>query len=68
MADWPIQRPSAHSHIGLQRTGFPKIDIWKFESSQPSHTVLLFWRVGRLYGKVPTFRALARTGSVFGAY
>jgi hypothetical protein len=35
--------------------------IPRFESWRPSHTVLLFWRVGRLCGKVPTFRALART-------
>jgi hypothetical protein len=33
-----------------------------------SHTVLLFWRVGRFCGKVPTIRALARTNSVSGAY
>ena len=35
--------------------------ICKFESWRPSHAVLLFWRVGRLSGKVPIFRALART-------
>ena len=38
------------------------------KSFHPSHTVLLFWRVGRLCGKVPTFRGLARTDSVSGAY
>ena len=44
-----------------------EIDTWKFESFRPSHTVLLFWPVGRLCGKVPTFRALARDHSVSGA-
>jgi len=33
-----------------------------------SHTVLLFWHVGRLYRKALTFRALARTDSVSDAY
>ena len=32
-----------------------------------SHAVLLFWRVGRLTGKLPTFRALAHDYSVSGA-
>ena len=44
------------------------ISLSRFESFQPSHAVLLFRRVGRLCGRVPTFRALARTDSVSGAY
>ena len=42
--------------------------IRRFESWRPSHTVLLFWHVGRLYRKALTFRALARTDSVSDAY
>ena len=42
--------------------------IYRFKSSDTSHTILLFWHVGRLYRKVQTFRALARTNSVSDAY
>ena len=44
------------------------IGISEFESWYPSHTVQLFWPIRRLCGKVPTFRALARTDSVSGAH
>jgi hypothetical protein len=33
----------------------------RFESFQPSHAGQLFWRVGRLCGKAPIFRALLAT-------
>jgi hypothetical protein len=48
--------------------GVGGIAIYRFESFHPSHTVLLFGRVGRLCGKLPTFGALASPDSVSGAY
>ena len=45
----------------------PEFAIRQFESLHPSHTVLLFWRVGRPCRKVPTFRALAHSDLVSAA-
>jgi hypothetical protein len=65
----PVQ---PHRGASLNRimisAGVGGIAIYRFESFHPSHTVLLFGRVGRLCGKLPTFGALASPDSVSGAY
>ena len=65
----PARRPALAGDMASKPSGLHlEMVICQFESSQPSHADHLFWRIGRLYGKVPTFRALARSDTVSGAY